>query len=235
MAFVIENFISCLIIITCFFIILYVINNLSNKKSEGFDTTMGNQSVQFYSKDDRYIANNNSTKKTCGSSLPYVDPSNMQCMKYGNCPVSFGGKPIDWDVKHDLGANSTCQDLVYHSIEPRMVVTDNGMKCNVYGNDNKYRTPVGTSSDLLSLYDNNIEVPQMEIEKMVGDSILTPEIIPGYTLSQPMTNGLNSPEMQSLKSDCIAKNVNDSYRCNTSCKMMNNIDNFGKYTYNFHK
>jgi hypothetical protein len=220
----IKDVVLCLvlILIIAYFFNIFPFNSFTNSFIENMDyanignnsrcnldstlSTTGKQhSPQFMLKDNRYRVNNNSNKTNtnCGSSSPYLDPSNMNCM------VNLGADNIDWDVKYKSGANNTCSDNLLFSSEPRMQLIDIGMRCGEYNKNVNYVPPVGVPDELLALYDNNIAVPQMEIEQMVGDAILTPDIIPGYTMSAPMTNGI-----QPMTNDCIAKNVANSYRCN---------------------
>jgi hypothetical protein len=166
------------------------------------DTTMGPQNKPtFYLKDNRYNTNN-SQNQTCGDS-PYINSDN-------SCPKI---RPFDWSVNQAPGANKTCGDTKWHYMEPRMTIIDNGMKCYDYRKDSQGLYPAGM--DNITTY--------MNINDMGSDSILTPDIIPGYyahhTLSPHRNNGIAPND----ESDCVFQNVESSYKCVTGP------------VYNFHK
>lgn len=100
--------------------------------------------IDFYLRDNRFA--------TCkkGDCTGYTMPGPSENL----CNLNLPGC---WDVPHKAGANNTCSDLLWHKMEPRMILQDIGMKCTDCGPQTNYNSPSGVASDLTSNLTGNHE------------------------------------------------------------------------------
>lgn len=199
----------------------------------------------FLLKGNRYSINSRGTSSPSGScgvtnpgplNVPTVPDISQQCLN-----ALSGGPFINWNVKYAAGANNTCGDKYWHYMSPRMGLIDNSMRCGEYNTVNDYvgpdgiqndntgdslnKTPSGIPNETVIMYDDTLNTDEMKIGDMTGDKILSPENIPGYTLSFPRNNGLH--DVPPMVRDCVTKRVEESYRCD--------CDRLGQCVPDFHK
>lgn len=89
-----------------------------------------------------------------------------------------------------------------------MTLIDNGMQCYDYRKASKGVFPGGLEPEDAGNY--------MNVNDMGSDTILTPDIIPGFyarhTMSPPRNNGIQPND----ESDCVFQNVQNGYKCVTA-------------------
>lgn len=144
---------------------------------------------------------------------------------------------FDWRVPHESGPNDTYGDLLWHYVEPRMILQDNCMRCNEFGPTSNHNVPNGVGSSFTAEFDGNLEDG---LDKLNGtllydnlgmpdfttggqgtvSGILSSQSDPTHVMSPPRNNGIVPYEQ-----GCVKTKVLDPNRCG--------CDGFGK-EFNFH-
>lgn len=134
---------NIILIALLMFLFIMILPKMSGKFSfdDGFRFSGGtidhfNPDQQFYMRNNRYLASNMGRSKYYLSPLGQFD--SMTCMP-----------PNDWNVKYESGANNTVSDILWHKSEPRMILENSCLDCNLY-KDKIYNAPEGVESSLIS-------------------------------------------------------------------------------------
>ena len=105
-------------------------------------------------------------------------------------PINFVVKdPNPWKVPYQCGPQG-CGDVLWHYMEPRMLLTDNCLHCDQFSKDKLVNVPDGLESNLTSDLSSRLENP------MISDNLSIPEAV--HTMSGPETNGLWNPNQGCL-------------------------------------
>jgi hypothetical protein len=163
--------------------------------------------MQFFVRNNRYLdgvnaKNENKSVETPFSSSQYqYDQPTEKCLN--NSPA--------WDVTYNSGSNNTYGDLLWHKMEPRMILQDNCLNCHNFKQDMKYNPPGGVASDLTGLYDDSMENGSLKESKILYDEFLAPELSTGHRY---ISGELRATGIGPMECDCMSKNVLDSkYTC----------------------
>lgn len=105
--------------------------------------------------------------------------------------------PEAWKVPYKCGPQG-CGDVLWHYMEPRMILIDNCMNCGDYKNKVNLSVPDGVESELTTSITGQLE----SLNPMISDELSVPQFKDGrfpQTMSGPMSNGLCNPEQGCLK------------------------------------
>jgi len=188
---------------------------LANKQFEGFNEAQGQSEEvtgpiypglpdNFYVKGDRYTTPNNGATKSIRS--PCVNSPNSACQNSCN-----------WSVPYEAGANNTFSDILWHYMEPRMVLQDNCMRCGTFSKQGSGNAPNGLTSDYTSHFDNSVENGVRNVHGLLYDEVDVPEFGIDYphTMSPKASTGTFT-----MTNDCALDKAISSSKCG--------CDGFGK-------